>query len=183
MSKNSLITSDKIYYKLLWHKNADTKKATITFLNLGKFKTISFCDWIPMEKGGEIPWHRIYQFHYQNKILWDRNERIMNLELLNYEEIFNNIEMLEYNNKKWITSKKDFQVLPNNINIITFNCLMDIYDKHITDIKPRLPIICQYIEKYNADIICLQEITIKMKKFIMDYPFIQQNYFITSNNF
>jgi len=182
MNKNSLITSDKIYYKLLWHENADTKKATITFLNLGKLKTISFCDWIPMEKGGEIPWHRIYQFHYQNEILWDRNERIMNLELLNSnDEIFNNIEMLEYINKKWIISKKDTQVLPNYINIITFNCLMDIYDKHITDIKPRLPIICQYIEKYNADIVCLQEITIKMKKIIMDYPFIQKNYFITSN--
>lgn len=50
MNKNSLITSDKIYYKLLWHENADTKKDTITFLNLGKLKTISFHDWIPMEK-------------------------------------------------------------------------------------------------------------------------------------
>ena len=65
MSKKSLITSDKIYYKLKWHEKADTKKTTITFLNLGKLKTISYHDWIPTEKGGEIPWHRIYQFHYQ----------------------------------------------------------------------------------------------------------------------
>jgi len=50
MKKASLITSDKIYYKLQWHEKADTKKATITFLNLGKLKTISFHDWIPIEK-------------------------------------------------------------------------------------------------------------------------------------
>lgn len=105
----------------------------------------------------------------------------MNLDLINKQEIFNNIEMYEFYDKTWNISKKDFQVLPNNIKIITFNCLMDIYDKHITDITPRLPIICQYLEKYNADIICLQEITIKMKRYIMDNTFIKQNYFITSN--
>jgi tyrosyl-DNA phosphodiesterase 2 len=181
MNKNSLITSDKIYYKLKWHEKADTKKSTITFLNLGKLKTISYHDWIPMEKGGEIPWHRIYKFHYQNEILWDRDERKINLDLLNKEDIFSNIEMLKYNNKKWTDSKKDSDILPNDINIITFNCLMDIYDKHITDVKNRLPIICQYLEKYNADIICLQEITIKMKQYIMKQDFIQKNYYVTSN--
>ena len=180
MKKVSLITSDKIFYKLNWHEKADTKKATITFLNLGKLKTISFHDWIPMEKGGEIPWHRIYQFHYQNEILWDRNERKMNLELLDKEDIFSNIQMLKFENKKWIESKKEQDILPNEINIITFNCLMDIYEKNITDTKSRLPIICQYLEQYNADIICLQEITIKMKQYIMNQEFIQKNYYITS---
>ena len=181
MKKASLITSDKIYYKLQWHEKADTKKATITFLNLGKLKTISFHDWIPMEKGGEIPWHRIYLFHYQNEILWDRNERKMNLELLDKEDIFSNIQMLKFENKKWIESKKEQDILPNEINIITFNCLMDIYEKNITDTKYRLPIICQYLEEYNTDIICLQEITIKMKQYIMKQEFIQKNYYITSN--
>jgi len=181
MSKKSLITSDKIYYKLKWHEKADTKKTTITFLNLGKLKTISYHDWIPTEKGGEIPWHRIYQFHYQNEILWDRNERLINLDLLDNDDIFSNIQMLNFENKKWVESKKNPDILPNEINIITFNCLMDIYDKNITDTKVRLPIICEYLEKYNVDIICLQEITIKMKKYIMSQDFIQKNYYITSN--
>ena len=123
MNKISLITSDKIYHKLKWHEKADTKKATITYLNLGKLKTISFHDWIPFDKGGEIPWHRIYQFHYQNEILWDRTERIMNLDLLNKEEIFNNIDMLKFDNKKWINSNNNQDILPNEITIISFNCL------------------------------------------------------------
>jgi len=181
MSQKSLLTSDKLYYKLKWHEKVDTKKANITFLNFGNLKTISYHDWIPMEKGGEIPWHRIYQFHYQNELLWDRNERFMDLELLNKEEIFNNIEMLKFENKKWITSKKENEKLPEQINIITFNCLMDLYEKQITNIKPRMPIICQYLKEYNADIVCLQEITIKMKKYIMNDSFIQQNYYVTSN--
>lgn len=181
MSKNSLITSEKLYYKLKWDQKADTKKATITFLNLGKMKTISYHDWIPLEKGGEIPWHRVYKFHYQNEVLWDRDEKFMNIDLLNKEDLFSNIEMLKYENKKWDISKKADDKLPDEINIITFNCLMDIYEKHITNSKNRLPIIIKYLEKYNADIICLQEITIKMKQFIMKQDFIQKNYYITSN--
>lgn len=181
MNKISLITSDKIYYKLKWHEKADTKKATITYLNLGKLKTISFHDWIPFDKGGEIPWHRIYQFHYQNEILWDRTERIMNLDLLNKEEIFNNIDMLKFDNKKWINSNNNQDILPNEITIISFNCLMDIYDKNITDVRIRLPVILDYLEKYNADIVCLQEITIKMKQYLMKQDFIKKNYYITSN--
>ena len=119
MSQKSLLTSDKLYYKLKWHEKVDTKKANITFLNFGNLKTISYHDWIPMEKGGEIPWHRIYQFHYQNELLWDRNERFMDLELLNKEEIFNNIEMLKFENKKWITSKKENEInVTNNIRTI-----------------------------------------------------------------
>ncbi|MBI95817.1 hypothetical protein CL656_01580, partial [bacterium] len=180
-NKNSLLTSEKLYYKLKWHEKADTKKATITFLNLGKMKTISYHDWIPIEKGGEIPWHRIYKFHYQNEILWDRNEKFINIDLLNKDEVFNNIDMLKYENKKWNISKNNDDKLPDEINIITFNCLMDLYDKNITDSKNRLPIIVQYFEKYNADIICLQEITIKMKKFIMNQDYIQKNYYVTSN--
>lgn len=178
---SSLITSDKIYYKLKWHEKADTKKAKITFLNLGKLKTISYHDWIPLEKGGEIPWHRIYQYHYQDEILWDRNERYINLDLLEIEKVFSNIEMLKYSNKKWHISKNNSDKLPDQIDIITFNCLMDLYDKNITDTKLRLPYICKYLEEYDADIVCLQEITIKMKNYIMKNEFIQNNYYISSN--
>jgi len=98
----------------------------------------------------------------------------MNLELLDKEDLFSNIQMLKFENKKWIESKKERDILPNEITIITFNCLMDIYEKNITDTKNRLPIICQYLEEYNTDIICLQEITIKMKQYIMKQEFIQK---------
>ena len=180
--KESLITCDRVYYQLKWHENADQKKAHLKFLNFGQLKTIPYHNWIPIDKGGEVPWHRVYEITYAGKVLWNRENREYYPEILNEQNNFSNIDILKYNDKKWSVYQDSYtNYLPDKIKIITFNCLIDLYDKHITNSVPRLPVILEYIQKYNADIICLQEITIKMKKAIMDNQFIKDNYYVTSN--
>jgi|SaaInlStandDraft_4_1057021.scaffolds.fasta_scaffold04958_2 exonuclease III/uncharacterized protein (UPF0248 family) len=179
--KESLITSDRLFYKIQWHPIADTKKAFIMYLDYGILKTISYHDWLPIEKGGEIPWHRIYMMKYGDKILWDRDNRQYFPELLDEMTNHSNMQMLRYVNKSWTMSHDKHDILPQNIKIISFNCLMDIYDKHITNINLRMPTILHYLEQYNADIVCLQEITIPMKKILMDNNFIKNNYYVTGN--
>ena len=180
--KIPLITSDRVYYKIKWHEKADQKKAFITFLNYGELKVIPYHDWVPIEKGGEIPWHRVYQIKYSGKVLWDRNTREFNQDILEDTSYFSNIKLLRFNSKKWLTLENNsFDVIPDKIKIISLNCLIDKYDKNITNLIPRLPVILKYLEEYNADIICLQEITIKFKNYLMDNTFIKNNYYITSN--
>ena len=94
--KSSLITCDRVYYQLKWHDKADQKKAYLKYANFGKLKTVPYHDWIPIDKGGEIPWHRIYQILYGDKILWDRESRFYNPDLLNQEEFFSNKQLLKF---------------------------------------------------------------------------------------
>ena len=179
--KSSLITCDRVYYQLKWHDKADQKKAYLKYANFGKLKTVPYHDWIPIDKGGEIPWHRIYQILYGDKILWDRESRFYNPDLLNQEEFFSNKQLLKFEGKDWKEVDNNKQNLPDIIKILSFNCLIDTYNKNVTNLTPRIPVILHYLEKYNADIICLQEITIKSKKLIMENKFIRENYYITSN--
>ena len=180
--KDSLITSDVVYNLLKWDYKIDQKKANITFLNLGNLKTVQYHDWVPINKGGEIPWHRVQRITYGDKLLWDRQKKEYYPEVLTENDYYSNISILEFRDKKWIESNENKQqILPDNISIITLNCLIDKYNKSVTNTTPRLPVILKYIESYNADIICLQEITINMKKVIMDNKFIKNNYYVTSN--
>tara|TARA_B100000424_G_scaffold271454_1_gene274222 strand:- start:1199 stop:3784 length:2586 start_codon:yes stop_codon:yes gene_type:complete len=180
--KQPLITSDRVYYKIKWHEKADQKKALIKYINYGELKTVSYHDWIPIKEGGEIPWTRVHIFTYSGKILWDRENRAYNPEILDIIEYYSNISVIKFIDKDWkqIDNKK-YDVIPDNIKIISFNCLIDKYDKKVTNLEPRLPVILEYLIQYNVDVICLQEITIRFKKKIMEDKFIRDNYYITNN--
>ena len=180
--KQPLITSECLYQKIKWHEKVDQKKALIKYINFGEMKTISYHDWIPIKEGGEIPWTRVHAFIYSGKILWDRDNRIYNPEILDIVEYYSNISTIKFIDKDWKQiDNKQFDILPDNIKLLSLNCLIDKYDKSITNLTPRLPVILEYLERYNADIICLQEITIKFKKYIMENKFIKDNYYITNN--
>ena len=86
--KQPLITSDRVYYKIKWHEKADQKKALIKYINFGELKTVSYHDWIPIKEGGEIPWTRVHIFTYSGKILWDRENRVYNPEILDIIEYY-----------------------------------------------------------------------------------------------
>lgn len=175
-----LITSEDLYYQLQHHPDADCKKASIQYIDFKRLKTIPYHEWIPEKKGGLVPWHRVQGFLYCDEVLWDRANRQFNPELYNKVSTFSNIDMLKYNGKMWCRTMTS-DIAPNNISVISFNCLMDIYEKHITNIKFRIQHIISWLQEYNADVVCLQEITNEMKEKIMNNKFIRNNYCITSN--
>lgn len=180
--KERLVPSDRVYYRIEWDKKADPKKTELVYLNLGNLKTIPYHDWIPPDRGGDIPWHRIYKILYGGKILWDRDNRIYNDDVFDEVDNFSNMSIIKYVDKGWkeMTSKS-YDTVPDTIKIFTLNCLFDIYDKRVTDLTPRLPLLVKAIEEQNADIVCLQEITIPMKTYILDNDFVKNNYYVSGN--
>ncbi len=180
--KNPLITSDRVYYMLKWHQKADPKKAFIKFINYGQLKTVSYHDWIPMEKGGEIPWHRVHLIQYAGEVLWDRDRRLYHPEILEVCSYFSNISLLRFTGKVWKqVDQQQAEPIKEHLSIITLNCLIDKYDKHLTDLKPRMPVILKYLQEYSADVVCLQEITLKFKEQLLECPFIREHYYVTNN--
>lgn len=180
--KNPLITSDRVYYMLKWHQKADPKKAFIQFINYGQLKTVSYHDWIPMEKGGEIPWHRVHLIQYAGEVLWDRDRRLYHPEILEVCSYFSNISLLRFTGKVWKqVDQQQADPIKEHLSIITLNCLIDKYDKHLTDLNPRMPVILKYLQEYSADVVCLQEITLKFKQQLLECPFIRKHYYVTNN--
>lgn len=182
---DKLETSDKVYDTIKYHPNSDPRKATVTYYDSVRdaLKTIPFHEWVPIKAGGEIPWHRVYRFNYNNVVMWDREKRFYDKSLLDKDDSeYSNIPILKYKEKEWKEDKSNKQQkLPKEFSLLTFNCLFDIYDSKITNHKKRLPQILKLIEKLNPDIFLLQEITPDMKIMIFDNKFIQDNYFVTGN--
>ena len=44
-----------------------------------RIKQMTFPEFMPIDQGGDIPFHKITQYHYNDDILWDREQRIDNL--------------------------------------------------------------------------------------------------------
>lgn len=151
-------TSEDVYYRILSDSSLNPTFFTITYYDAIKDKYIDTpaLQFKPIKNGGDIPWSRVYYIKYNNKVVWDRLNLIYDLS-----ECFNN------NEKKY---------LPENFNIMTFNIMSDIYDKHITDfiILKRGEKIIKMIDELNFDLICLQEVTPLIKKMLE-----KLNYIIT----
>ena len=113
-------------------------------------KTISYHDWIPIKEVAKYR-TRVHAFIYSGKILWDRDNRIYNPEILDIVEYYSNISTIKFIDKDWKQiDNKQFDILPDNIKLLSLNCLIDKYDKSITNLTPRLPVILEYLERYNA---------------------------------
>lgn len=137
------LTSESIYNRLKTDSSFISSKAIITYFDSTKneYIDIPLIQWIPIKKGGEIPWHRVYYFKYDGKIIWDRKNKICSIS-----------KMHDSNPQLSIRN------LSSTFKVITFNVMSDIYEKKITDMSKRKKDLIHYIEKSNANIICLQEI-------------------------
>lgn len=177
---DKLITSEDLYYQLEHHPKADSRKASIQYIDFGRLKTIPYHEWIPEKKGGLIPWHRVQGFLYGKKVLWDRPNRMFYPEVYDEVSTYSNIDMLKWNGKIW-SKVSGCDDIPRSISILTFNCLMDHYEKQITNIKFRMDHIVSLLVNLQPDIICLQEITNDMKEKILKNKVIREKYYVTSN--
>lgn len=138
-------TSSEIYSWILNSAEFKPSNFTISYLDAIKKKYIdvALLKWKPIDREidpGDIPWTRVYFIKWKGQIVWDREKRICDLSVAIEED----------------------QYLPNVFNVMSFNVLSDVYDKHITNMDKRLNDIRSFIEKSKADIICLQEVTDKV---------------------
>lgn len=140
-------TSTDFYYRIKHDPNINPSGIKITYLDSLKKKyiDIDFSKWVFVEDGGDIPIHRVYFFKYKNEIIWDRENKILNLE-----PIFNGLELK----------------LPESFNLLSWNILNPKYTskkKSGLDLKKnqeRQNKIIEQISNFlqSMDVICLQEV-------------------------
>jgi poly(A) polymerase len=138
-------TSREIYAWILNSSEFKPSNFTISFFDAIKKKYIdvALLKWKPIDRAvdpGDIPWTRVYFIKWKNEIVWNRETRFCDLT-----------QAIE----------KD-QFLPNQFSIMSFNILSDAYDKNVTNMDKRLPLLTEFITNSNMDIICLQEIVDKV---------------------
>ncbi len=172
-------TSVDFYYRLKHDPNIKTNGIKITYLDSMKKKYIDmdFSKWVFVENGGDIPMHRVYFFKFQDIIIWDREQKIINLEpVLSSSKLHlpDNFTILSWN----ILNPKD-----NSKKRSKKNNFANLTTKEID----RMNKVCECIIKYaeTIDIICLQEVNELMKeniKLALDEKFGKDTYSIAQTN-
>jgi endonuclease/exonuclease/phosphatase family metal-dependent hydrolase len=132
-------TSENVYYRILSDKQLNPCNFKITYYDSikDKYIDVAVLQWKPIKNGGDIPWTRVYFIKFKNEIIWDRNNRVYDID--------------------GCVEKDDY--MPFDFKIMSFNVLSDIYDKKITDMTKRKDKLIEFIDETNCDVVCLQEIT------------------------
>lgn len=144
-------TSTDFYYRIKHDPNINPTGIKITYLDSLKKKYVDmdFSKWVFVEDGGDIPVHRVYFFKYKDEIIWDRENKILNLEPV-YKDI---------------KSK-----LPDSFTLLTWNILNPKHSSKKIGLaeqkkdQERQDKIIEQISTFleSVDIVCLQEVNKKM---------------------
>lgn len=195
MANNSIVTStntkletsESIYNRIKWQSDINSRDCCLAYIDRHRDELVKipFHEWIPLSQGGDIPWHRVQQIIYRDQILWDRVNRIYREELLVTEtNLSSNTKLIEYDVKQKIWNPISKQnpthtAFPDMFSVVTWNCLFDIYPTNppLPNVLTRLSYIIDEITiEELPNIICLQEITEKMKKHLLTLPVIRDSY-------
>jgi len=75
--KARLRTSQDVYNRLMWDNKFDPKLFTIGYMDrFDGMMELPVSDFVPIDKGGDIAYHRIFYYRQGANILWDRTKRI-----------------------------------------------------------------------------------------------------------
>ena len=168
-------TSVDFYYRLKHDPNIKTNGIKITYLDSMKKKYIDmdFSKWVFVENGGDIPMHRVYFFKFQDVVIWDREQKTINLEpvlSLSKPHLPDNFTILSWN----ILNPKNNSKNNKNTRLIA---------KEIDRMNKVCECIIEYAE--TIDIICLQEVNKQMEeniKLALENKFGKNTYGIAQTN-
>jgi uncharacterized protein (UPF0248 family) len=75
-------TSEEVYYRILTDPRYDENKFSVVYRDrvdgMDINTSVPLPTWIPISKGGDIPWHRVDVIKYCNVVVWDRARRVVN---------------------------------------------------------------------------------------------------------
>lgn len=150
-------TSEEIYNRIMTDSQLNKNLFNLVYKDVIKKKyiDISVIKWIPVSKGGDIPWHRVDFIKFKDKIIWDRINKTCTIDECIVEET------------------NDF--FPLNFKITSFNVLSDEYEKQITNISKRMENILNYAFDDN-DIMCLQEVQPKLLEELKNRALAEKKY-------
>lgn len=79
--KQRLRTSQDVYNRIMWDTGRyDPASFVIGYLDrFDGMMEIALDEFVPIDKGGDIAYHRVYYFRQGDVVVWDRNKRIDNV--------------------------------------------------------------------------------------------------------
>jgi uncharacterized protein (UPF0248 family) len=79
--KERLRTSQEVYNRIMWDTTRyDPKSFVIGYLDrFDGMMELPLDEFVPIDKGGDIAYHRVYYFRQGDVVVWDRNNRIDNV--------------------------------------------------------------------------------------------------------
>ena len=174
--------------RINWDKKFNPYNCVICYKDRFRteYKEIEFPKWDI--EGADIPIHRIYQFKYNGKIFWDRNTKFFSMDLIKDSEVdsYPTLKMLKYDlkDKAWVESYPvdTIEGIQNTFTIMTWNILFDKYRENETRFENRLGSVTEMFAHIDADIVCFQEITPKIKQYLLKLKHMQQYYVTNVNN-
>jgi uncharacterized protein (UPF0248 family) len=126
-------TFDDIFKRIKSDKRISTAHIYIVYFDsaLNKFMDKRFAAWKDIQRGGDIPVHRVYFIKYKDIVIWDRKSKECTIDSI----------ISERNN------------LPQRFRILSYNILNN------ETLCDRIGGIVDYIINTNADVVCLQEVS------------------------
>jgi poly(A) polymerase len=166
---SSFPTSEVVYKRLKSDPHFLPHLAIISYEDSIKKKMIDMqlTKFTPVDKGGDVPYHRIYYFKYNGQIIWDRKEKICRLDQLASEQqesvlIGDQFQILTYNvlNDKYFKGKTLPGANSSSAGKSISNQNRDLYQ------GTRYEQIGQYLVDSGSDIVCLQEVNAQMMQIL-----------------
>jgi uncharacterized protein (UPF0248 family) len=75
--KARLRTSQEVHNRIMWDDAYDPSDFVVGYMDrFDGMMEIALNEFLPIDKGGDIAYHRIYYFRQGNVVMWDRNKRI-----------------------------------------------------------------------------------------------------------
>ncbi len=184
-----MIPVHEIYHRIIWDKRLKPSAFTIGYLDRLAEKGMREKLLTSWEVNGDIPWHRIRYIRCENVIVWDRDKHIdlFSSEQLP-EEAWQSSYKAEETSKELFSSQQVYysdllgwrayhqgqeNLFLTKLKIISFNVLSDMYEADKIYTEKRIPLIIEELEKSQADILVLQEVTQTLFQELLKSPWLK----------
>lgn len=160
-------TSLDVYNRIIWDDRYQKENYSIGYRNFQKIVEVKLVNWNAIQKGGDIPWHRVEYIKDGDRVIWhktkkidllfdtgDNQEVIEEKGLKSFANILLKPQMRNCNGWETVETYSTNHEL-DDFKVITWNILCDTFNN--VNHEERYQNICDIIK--NHDIICLQEVT------------------------
>lgn len=180
-NKAKMLPSHEIYNRIIWDKRLNPNVFVFGYADRMSKTGIKEKPLIDWDADGDIPWHRIRYIrctNIANTIVWDRDKHIdlfssqelpdevwqtkdnATIALSQSTPIFSPELVYHYQLVGWQAYHKGKEnVSTNNLSIVTFNLLSDMYEADKIYTEQRIPVIIEHLKNALADVLVLQEVT------------------------
>lgn len=201
MARDKLRTSREVYDQIRWDPRIDARRVVIGYdSRRDGMQEIALSDFVP---GGDIPWHRIWFFRDDKQVLWDREQRMDRLvgpgavlEAAPEPEPAPGAEpplsaalsplpvyCFDSRAREWaaVSGPSPEREPPSALTVVTYNVLLSRPGEDHLDTPRRTRRLLQLLERSQADLIALQEVTPPLLTALLAQPWVREAYCVSDS--